>query len=57
MSDESLGEVEEEAAREGTEAIEASLEAVDRWVRRFDRDMGAPSQKSQPAEERISETG
>ena len=56
MSEEARGRLDEEAPH-SREAIEASLETVDRWVKRFDRDMGAPSQEAQPVEERISEAG
>ena len=57
MSDEVVSRAEEKAAGDGAEAIEASLRAVDRWVKRFDRDMGGPEPASEPKEERNSEAG
>ena len=57
MSDEALDEVEDEGPGEGPKSIEASLERVDRWVKRFDRDMGGQAPASKSKEDRIAEAG
>jgi hypothetical protein len=57
MSDEVVSPASEKAAGDGAEGIEASLRAVDRWVKRFDRDMGGPERGSEPKKERNSEAG